>query len=172
MVSPTPKDVARLIAAAGGEIVGRTRLQKVGCILELAGADFGFDYSYHLYGPYSEQLSLAVTDAEALGLISSEERTAEWGGRYSIYSSKNQAVDIPQPVLKLAQTAAKADSVVLELAVTAAYLASIGVENPWEEVSERKKVKASPERIKNAKDLYHAFLIGGLPKSLPELSEG
>jgi uncharacterized protein len=39
------------------------------------------------FGPYSEELSIAAADAEAPDLIDINERTAAWGGRYSIYRS-------------------------------------------------------------------------------------
>ena len=38
--------VAEIIRAAGGEIVGRTRLQKVAYLLELAGLGHGFRFEY------------------------------------------------------------------------------------------------------------------------------
>ena len=101
----------------------------------MAGAELGFGFSYRLYGPYSEQLSIAISDADALGLIEAEDRTAEWGGRYSVFRIKNRVPEearrITAPLRTLASTAAKADSIVLELAVTAAFLARSGSKDPW-----------------------------------------
>jgi len=39
-----------------GTIRGRKKLQKMVYILELKGADIPYKYSYHHYGPYSQQL--------------------------------------------------------------------------------------------------------------------
>ena len=43
-------------------LVGRTRFQKTAYFLEAAGVGYGFDFSYHYYGPYSEELAVAVSD--------------------------------------------------------------------------------------------------------------
>jgi uncharacterized protein YwgA len=153
-----PCEVAQIISLAGGEIIGSTRLQKIGCLLDLVGAGVGFEFSYHIYGPYSEELSLAASDADALGMISVSEKTAAWGGRYSIYRA---VATSPQKqnsnITKLAKRAAQADSVALELAVTAAFLAENGYDDAWNEVAERKRAKATPEMMTKAKSLYQDF---------------
>jgi uncharacterized protein YwgA len=156
MPDPGPKEVARIVSLAGGEIIGRTRLQKIGCLLDMVGAGSGFEFSYHIYGPYSEELSIATSDADALDMISVDERVAAWGGRYSIYRT---AMDFSaDPFVKsLARRAAQADSVALELAVTAAFLAANGEDDAWDEVAERKSAKATSEMMSNAKSLYADF---------------
>lgn len=58
----TLNDAQRVVAIvrdAGGRIVGRTRLQKIGFFLEAAGLGAGFPFKYKHYGPYSEELSAA-----------------------------------------------------------------------------------------------------------------
>lgn len=72
--------VTEIIRAAGGEIVGRTRLQKVAYLLELAGLGHGFSFEYRHYGPYSEDLALASRNADLLGFLEEEERPTSWGG--------------------------------------------------------------------------------------------
>lgn len=170
MTRPGPREASRIVKLAGGEIVGSTRLQKIGCLLELVGAGTGFDYSYHLYGPYSEELSIAATDAGALDFIDIEEKTAAWGGRYTVYRSPVDGVSQDSAVGTLAKTAAAADSVVLELAVTAAFLAQNGHLNAWDEVAARKRAKATPERLDKAKALYQELRsVNSLPRSLPSI---
>ena len=44
-------DVAKVIELNGGELIGRTRLQKTFYFLERLGVGFGFDFQYHHYGP-------------------------------------------------------------------------------------------------------------------------
>jgi uncharacterized protein len=168
MPEPGPKEATAIVATAGGEVLGRTRLQKIACLMELAGARIGFKFSYHLYGPYSEQLSLATADAGALRMIEVEERVAEWGGQYSIYRTQQQ-VGMPDSLRQLATTAAHADSIDLELAVTAAFLAKCGVNDPWGEVTSRKKTKATPERITSARALYQSLKVPNLPIALPNI---
>lgn len=157
MPEPGPIEVARIIQLAGGEIIGRTRLQKIGCLVDLVGAGSGFEFSYHIYGPYSEELSIAATDADALDMISVDERTAAWGGRYSIYQTTLEFPPTDPTIGGLARKAAQADSVALELAVTAAFLAANGHRQAWDEVAERKRTKATPEMMAKAKALYKEF---------------
>jgi hypothetical protein len=170
MTEPGAMEAARIVAIAGGRIVGSTRLQKIGCLLDLAGAGVGFQFTYHLFGPYSERLSVAAADADALGLIDVDETRATWGGRYSIYQSKGDIVHPALPsVQTLAATAAKADSVELELAVTAAFLAKKGEKEPWQKVAQLKREKATPDRISAAKALYHNLARLDLPAELPRI---
>ena len=84
MADASPKSVADLLYRAGGELVGRTRLQKSACLLELAGVGYGFQFTYRLFGPYSEELQVASEDADALGLIKERKKSANWGGWYGI----------------------------------------------------------------------------------------
>jgi hypothetical protein len=157
MPDPGPQSVARIVSLAGGEIIGRTRLQKIACLLDLVGADIGFEFSYHIYGPYSEDLSIAAADADALGMISVDERVAAWGGRYSVYRTTLDVPSSDPALVRLARTSAQADSVALELAVTAAFLAANGHDEAWEEVAERKRAKATPPMMSKAKALYGEF---------------
>jgi uncharacterized protein YwgA len=170
MTEPGPREAAKIVETAGGRIVGRTRLQKVGCLLELAGARYGFKFTYHLFGPYSERLNIAASDAEALDLFDVEECVASWGGRYSIYKmTAHSADEIPSSLRTIAKTAADADSIELELAVTAAFLAANGVEAPWEEVVALKKSKATSDHLAHAKDLYKKLARDDLPVRLPAI---
>jgi uncharacterized protein len=78
---------AAIIRDAGGKLVGRTRLQKIGYLLELTGLGEGFHFRYKHYGPHSEELAAAARDANALGLIVEQECPASWGGLYSVFTS-------------------------------------------------------------------------------------
>jgi uncharacterized protein YwgA len=53
--------VKAVFQAADGEIVGRIRIQKIFYLLEQLGMGGGIWFSYHHYGPYSEELSLAMS---------------------------------------------------------------------------------------------------------------
>ena len=105
--------VVEVIQAAGGELVGRTRLQKTVYLLEIAGFLGGFDFEYRHYGPYSEDLSQAVTVARLLGRVSEEERRAKWGGAYSIYSAKGTPPEIPAAMKSLISLSSNANPVAL-----------------------------------------------------------
>lgn len=169
--SPFQK-AADIIRDSGGEVVGRTKLQKIACLLELAGLGEGFPFEYRHYGPFSQELADAVLVAHMLDLIEEEECTASWGGKYSIYrsASSQEAPHVDSPRRQLLQRAVSADPVELELAVTAAFLKSQGEDSPWQETAARKPDKVQNDRLERAKALYQSFLEVSTPVSLPELN--
>jgi hypothetical protein len=63
----------------------------------------------------------------------------------------------------------EADAVELELAATAAYLATERFADPWLETASRKPIKATPERLENAKRLYQTLRQIPTPKRLPPI---
>ena len=81
------RQAASIVRDAGGRIVGRTRLQKIGFILETAGLGEGFTFKYKHYGPYSEDLTAASRIAVVLGLMNEIEQPATWGGLYSVFTT-------------------------------------------------------------------------------------
>ena len=168
---PDRQKAAEIVRDAGGEIVGRTRLQKVGYLLDLAGLGDGFRFEYHHYGPYSEELANAVRMAEAFNLVSEEEHSASWGGTYSIFKATDRAGQaIEGERACFAQAAAKINSIELELAATAAYLAAAEkCPDPWEETARRKPEKATGGRIDRAKDAYRQLLTLKGAKRLPRI---
>ncbi len=173
-VKPSKSDVEKasdIVRDFGGTLIGRTRLQKTACLLELAGLGGGFSFGYRHYGPYCEELAQAVRDATFIGLIKEQEESTEWGGRYSIYSVVDSSKDSTASKARkdIASIAAAADSVLLELAVTAAFLASQGEKNAWQETANRKPEKAKDGRLEKAKALYKAFQAIPTPKNLPAL---
>jgi len=166
-----PSDkVASIIADAGGKIVGRTRLQKMAYILELAGLGEGFNFNYKHYGPYSEDLADAARRASLLGKVSEETYTAAWGGVYSIYQANEDVSGTPNASRKkLLSYMVEANPVELELAATAAFLEISGEDDAWDAVKKRKEKKSTPERIHGAQKLYTSLRSVDVPKPLPKL---
>ncbi|HEX4078869.1 MAG TPA: hypothetical protein VHX61_08360 [Rhizomicrobium sp.] len=119
--------VAKIIRDAGGEIVGRTRLQKTAYLLSVAGFEDAFRFGYKYYGPFSESLAEAAEFAAAFDRISETQQAASWGGTYSIYRAQGGQVSGGRCRVQLATEAARADAVLLELAATAAYLPEGGL---------------------------------------------
>jgi hypothetical protein len=163
---------ATLVRDTGGTLVGRTRLQKVAYLAQLAGFGGGFDFEYRHYGPYSEELATSMEIASGLGFVREEERRAEWGGRYSIYYRTDrtpQSTDAAR--IRFATAAAEIAPVELELAATAAFLFAfegIGRDrpgDPWQETARRKPEKAGDGRIERAKRAYRA--LKALPTRTP-----
>jgi uncharacterized protein YwgA len=158
---------AELIAAAGGKLIGRTRLQKLAYLMQATGLSQEFYFEYRHFGPYSEDLALAVRDATWSGLISETEEPTSWGGFYSIYTT--EAVEQDAARRDFAEVATQASSVVLELAATAAFLAKQGAANPWEETERRKPEKAAEGRLQRARELYQRLAAVSTPKALPQI---
>ena len=160
---------AEIVGDAGGRVVGRTRLQKIAYLLELSGAGTGFPFAYRHYGPYSEELTLAVRAANRLRLMSEEERATNWGGSFSIFTTEapHSSSAVPGRI-ELVREGASAGSIELELAATAAYLYSQGEQDPWKETERRKPDKAK-DRLGAAKALYERLRAIELPQPLPEM---
>lgn len=149
-----PEAVTALVVLNGGKIVGRTRLQKSVYLLESCGVDLGFEFDYHHYGPYSEELSIASSDAVTLGLMNIEWKSA-YGNEYAIYTaSANPDRKIEERASGVLSVLAKYDAVTLELAATADFLLKNGFpSNAWEETARRKASKITPARLENSKAL-------------------
>src|SRR5262245_44921465 len=80
------KDVPSLIQLAGGEIVGKIRLQKEVYLLDQIGLQSGFSFEYHHYGPYSEELADQVEDDAIFGRLRADSgRRVSDGVPYVIY---------------------------------------------------------------------------------------
>jgi hypothetical protein len=172
---PRKHDTAKITAIvrdAGGRIVGRTRLQKIGYLLELTGLGEGFSFEYRHYGPYSEELASAARDANALGLLSEEEYPATWGGLYSVFTTPQAASseDVNPSRVRLVGEAAAASAIELELAATAAFLADSGSRDPWGDTARFKPEKTQGGRLANAKVLYRRLQQIDVPKPLPRIA--
>jgi uncharacterized protein len=169
--TPNWKEAAEIVRDAGGRIVGRTKLQKIAYLLELSGLGAGFQFEYRHYGPYSEGLTDAIQMAAAFDLVKEEERRADWGGMYSIYTASESAGKRVQGArAMLAEKAEQMGAIVLELATTAAYLfAAERCADPWQETARLKPEKASGPRLQEAKQAYRQLRKLSVPNPLPDI---
>jgi hypothetical protein len=168
---------AKIVRDAGGVLVGRTRLQKVSYLAELAGFPGGFEFEYRHYGPFSDDLASAMEIATGLGLVEEEERRAEWGGRYSIYHCTDRTLpSIDSCQVRFVTAAAQIGAIELELAATAAFLhADEGIGrnrggDPWAETARRKPDKAGDGRLERAKAAYKKLRALPTPEALPAIA--
>lgn len=164
---------ASLIADAGGELVGRTRLQKVAYLSQLAGYSNDFSFEYRHYGPFSEELADAMKLATGVRLVSEVEKATEWGAWYSVFSTNTP----PNPQRSLfVAAAAKIGAIELELAATAAYLYVVEGygrtpnSDPWLETARRKPDKAADGRLDRAKAAYRKLREVPTPVALPAIA--
>lgn len=157
-MTPTADFVADIVRLNGNALVGKTRFQKTAYFLEMKGVGYGFDFEYHHYGPYSEDLALAIDDAVALGEISLEWKLSSNTQQFAIFHLEDaKEIDIPDNLStrrkKLLRILDRYDAVSLELAATADFLEKSGYPDPWAETQNRKPAKSNSERFAKAKML-------------------
>jgi uncharacterized protein YwgA len=156
------KNVALVLQAADGEIIGRIRFQKIFYLLEQLGMQSDISFSYHHYGPYSEELSIAIERASLPGGPIKEEKKSISDNYYSVYSSvrsKNSRSDnvggLPwKKVCEYVQIMKAESSMVLEIAATVHWLQTKENVKDWKtELKNRKGSKAEDSRIEKALSL-------------------
>lgn len=161
---------ARIVQDAGGALVGRTRLQKVAYLAQLAGFGDEFDFEYRRYGPFSEDLASGMEIARAFGLVTEQEHTAEWGGRYSVYTTEHPSQPRDNGRSAFIRAAKEVNAIELELAATAAFLFKTEKHpDPWEETKRRKPDKARGDMLERAKASYEKLRAMPAPRPLPAL---
>lgn len=152
--------VVGAVALSGGEIVGRIRLQKVVYLLDQIGMNSGAPFEYHHFGPYSEAVSDAITDAKFWKHISEAVsfRVVD-GAPYSTFKTEKpepaRLGDLSAEHAKqyLAKFAGQT-STILELAATVHWLAFKERREDWrKEIEVRKEGKTSNGRLEKAMDL-------------------
>lgn len=159
------EDIAvNLIKLSGGQIVGRTWIQKAAYLLDRCGAKTKLRFTYHYYGPYSFELADGWTDARAEGRIEIEEEPGRFGIPNSIFKVKdadNETTKLanlgdlsPEVARAQLNKMAEVSNIVLELASTMVYLREEGYgERAIEELKIRKPLKATDGLITKADKL-------------------
>lgn len=153
--------VAAVVAAAGGKLIGKVRLQKAVYLLDQLGFGSGFAFDYHHYGPYSRDLDNAMSDAKAFGIIEEDyERRQSDGAPYSVFKLNGDAK--PDAFGKLGEAKASGfaklfaatNLTVLELAATIDWLwRNEGCVDWKSEITKRKGVKVQGGRLEKAVEL-------------------
>ena len=152
--------VVGAVALSGGELVGRIRMQKVVYLLEQLGMGGGVPFEYHHYGPYSEAVSDAVTDAKFWGNI--EEIVNFRVSDGAPYSTFKTATAAPANLGALGAEDARGvlnklsgcTSTVLELAATAHWLSHVERVADWRsEIASRKAGKTGNGNLEKAETL-------------------
>jgi len=153
--------VAAVVAAAGGRLTGRVRLQKTVYLLDRLGLNSGFEYDYHHYGPYSRDLENATLDAKAFDFVIEKfDHRQSDGAMYSIFELKTEPKNDAYGKLgqdraaELARKFARTNVTVLELAATIDGLQRVERRADWRsELIKRKGVKVQGGRLERAVDL-------------------
>jgi uncharacterized protein YwgA len=165
-------DIPSLVVAAGGEIVGKIRLQKVVYLLDQMGLHSGFSYEYFHYGPYSEDLAERVEDDVIFGRLRADRRRRLSDGvPYIAYFAEAHgdgdtleahiSADRIQTALAEMQ---RRSATVLELAATIHWLAVVEGVSDWKtELIRRKGAKTNNDRDQRAVELLRTL---GLPPAI------
>ena len=160
-------DIPSLLSAAGGEIVGKVRLQKIVYLLDQLGMNSGYSYEYHHYGPYSSELADSVDEDIVFGQVEEiSQRRASDGVPYSVFrtprtadAAGNDGMLGDMPLVK-AQSALSVlqrySATVLELAATIHWLATVERIADWHaELVRRKGAKVEQGRDRQAFELLN-----------------
>lgn len=152
-------------AAPNGKIVGKIRLQKVIYLLDKLGLGANLRFSYHHYGPYSDDLSNAIDFANHFNAAFEETQQSakSHSGKYSVFTSTEtpspdiSVGEIDQPNLaELLKKMTSTSSVVIELAATIHWLQNAEKIVDWEStLKARKPSKTSSENVEKAKALLN-----------------
>lgn len=151
--------VAMIIDLNGGEIVGKTRLQKMFYLLDVCGMNSGCRYDYYHYGPFSADLAECVDDAVRLGYVNPSERLGYHNVPYTIYRSvggpKQPSTGLSRQTLEdKLKILAEYSALDLELAATIVFLRENGFGRAAdEETARRKPHKATPEKLAKAREI-------------------
>ena len=151
--------VVATIALWGGELVGRTRLQKGAYLLHRCGANFDLPFVYYDYGPYSFDLAAGCADAHEERRIEIEERPGRHGVRYAIFTTSERAGGVGalsrRDALGFVEKMVPCTDVIIELAATIIFLRDETAygEKAVAETKTRKSLKATAERIERAQSL-------------------
>ena len=153
--------VAAVLAAAGGALTGRVRLQKAVYLMDRLGLESGLSFDYHHYGPFSRDLDNATADAKAFGLVEETfERRQNDGATYSVFkltgATKPEAYGSlgAAKAGELARRFAATNVTVLELAATVDWLWHVEEYADWKsEITKRKGVKVQGGRLEKAVEL-------------------
>jgi uncharacterized protein len=147
--------VPSLISAAGGEIVGKVRLQKLVYLLDQLGLQSDFSFSYYHYGPYSDQLAEAVEEDIIFRRVNAETRRRSDGVPFFIFTAlTHDSVGFPPKIAAAIEAIQLRTATVLELAATIHWLAFVEKVDNWrQELIRRKGVKTEQGRAEDALQL-------------------
>jgi uncharacterized protein YwgA len=153
-----PMDFAvAVIAANGGKIVGKTRLQKTVYLLQKLCNAEAYSFEYHYYGPYSAELANDIDTASCMGVVKTSERHGYYSMPYVVYETEERKA---APVFgdtalvkKRLRELESVNAIVLELAATWIFLkdeGGMGRTEIEEALRSLKPTKASKDGLRQA----------------------
>nr|WP_221437285.1 YwgA family protein [Gracilibacillus halotolerans] len=157
--------MVKVIASTDG-IIGRKKLQKIIFIMKKLGYRFEEKFTFHFYGPYSEELSLRVEELTNLGFISEmkEQKSNYYQYRYEVTERGKQFLEQAPTELTvdddLAVLLKNQSSRFLELVSTMLYFDNLDKEEVNKKVQEvKKKSNYTESDIEEAWDFIHKISL-------------
>ncbi|BAB07536.1 YwgA family protein [Halalkalibacterium halodurans] len=153
------KDHAKLMAMLlhAGEIVGRKKLQKMVYIAKKVEMPFSERYKFHMYGPYSEELTLRVEELCNLGFVTElkEDKGNYYQYRYSLSEEGKKFLELHEADVlegkRIIEQMNEQSSRFLELVSTLLYFEDLSPEEVKEKVKTLKpKQNYTDEDIEEA----------------------
>ncbi len=128
-----------------GEVVGRKKLQKIIYIAKKMNLSFSERYKFHMFGPYSEELSLRMEELCNLGFVAEtkEDKGNYYQYRYALSSEGSKFLnmyqfDLPE-VRPLFESLNEQSSRFLELVSTLLYFDELARDEVKEKVQTLKR---------------------------------
>ncbi|WP_096203003.1 YwgA family protein [Bacillus sp. FJAT-45350] len=141
------KEHAKLLAMfqQAGEIIGRKKLQKIVYIAKKMDIPFSERYKFHMFGPYSEELTLRIEELCNLGFINETKESK--GGYYQYrYTLTEEGIEFLQmyefelpKIEELVTSMNEQSSRFLELVSTMLYFDELPINELKEKVTTVKK---------------------------------
>lgn len=141
------KDHVKLLTLfeKAGEIVGRKKLQKIVYIAKKLNIPFSERYKFHMFGPYSEELTLRIEELCNLGFLHEEKETKSnyEQYRYTLTEQGESFIKLYEPNIPhlevLVQNMNEQSSRFLELVSTLLYFDDLPKEDAIDKVNVVKK---------------------------------
>ena len=153
------KDHAKLLMLfdRAGEIIGRKKLQKIVFIAKKLNLPFSERYKFHMFGPYSEELTLRVEELCNLGFLQEQKEVKSNYEQYRYTLTEEgqafiQMYTLEIPYLeKLVHSMNDESSRFLELVSTLLYFEDLSKDEAIEKIHiVKKKQNYSEEEIEKA----------------------
>lgn len=158
-----------VFSAAKGKIIGKIRTQKVFYLLEQMGLNSGLRFSYHNFGPYSDQLSNQIRVLEMFDSRFKESEVSNgYGGKFSVLTLELDDDETIEKVGDLdfdfvstsVETMKTFSSKEIEIAATIHWLKNQESIADWKtELKRRKTSKADDPTIRKAEQLLAELRI-------------
>ena len=127
--------VKQLLQAAGSQVEGKKKFQKLAYLCQVKGTDLGLDFTFHYYGVYSATLNELLYEGQQWNIIELTAPEPEATVTISLKTADQQSATISEPGFRLVSDLKDQEARVLEVLSTIVYLSEEGYST--EEIKEK-----------------------------------